>query len=584
MVSSSRFTPQLQQEQISRQQLSERLLEFGWTLATPLDLGEDFIIHIYFQGRATGITFHLQEKSVTNLSARRQGEALVYDLKIKDLLHWETFSQPVVLVVWDVERREGRWALIADLIADLDQRRPAWRDNKSTVRVRIPWNNTTDDEGLAQLRRRIGQYFYPLLAKDRPLEMKFKLRYPNTTEGQAALASARLTLKIGEETTIEGKFISEVNYPEWWTPWADEPDLTKIGLTISTVVPVFIHFTSDEGEEASLQTEFRLVRANSTRITLSNDHQIVPLHFKVNLPKSTQHAKDILSIRVNHLGDHVCETQEILRFVQALTTGGKLQLDFLTAEQLTIDITILPKPEKSLEPAYLHLINQLCLIQSKTGCRLNLPPSGLINTDLAAIQELTQIIERGKTVAKRREASGEFRGPALEKIMEIHQQGDPIHLTITVDESWVDLLGQKIQTGPLTRHIRGTLAIPAADLAKAIAGLAPDEYITLSFADCEIIEIFPDWFRREAQRVSALLFERFAVEAVYLFGSLAWKKTYTPDTDIDLAVKGLSAEQYLEAVGYLDQVSHFPIDLVDLNKVPDHLRQRIIKRGKRLGG
>ncbi len=58
---------------------------------------------------------------------------------------------------------------------------------------------------------------------------------------------------------------------------------------------------------------------------------------------------------------------------------------------------------------------------------------------------------------------------------------------------------------------------------------------------------------------------------------------HAPETDIDLAVSGLPAERYFKAVGYLEMESNFPVDLVDLNSVPDHLRQRILSEGKKLG-
>ncbi len=136
----NRYTSQKKQELINRHQLCERLVEFGWMPNAPEDLGEDFIVHIYFQGQATGVTFHIQEKSITNLNERRKGNYLIYDdFKVKDLKHWEGFSLPLVLVVWDIELREGKWALVDDVIKDLDQRRPQWRNNKSKVRVYITY-------------------------------------------------------------------------------------------------------------------------------------------------------------------------------------------------------------------------------------------------------------------------------------------------------------------------------------------------------------------------------------------------------------------------------------------------------------
>jgi len=109
-----RSSIQVEQEQRSKHQLAERLSEIGWYFTSPsLDLGEDFIVEIYHEGKNTGVTFYIQEKSVTNLEKRRtKDNRLVYTLKVKDLKHWEDFSLPVVIVIWDVKLREGNGDLL----------------------------------------------------------------------------------------------------------------------------------------------------------------------------------------------------------------------------------------------------------------------------------------------------------------------------------------------------------------------------------------------------------------------------------------------------------------------------------------
>jgi len=105
-----RLTLAMKQELVSRCQLSERLIEFGWLPnSTTLDLGEDFIVQIYLDSKATGVSFQIQEKSITNLNKRRsrKGDSLIYPFPVKDLKHWEGFDLSiVVLIVWDVNRRE----------------------------------------------------------------------------------------------------------------------------------------------------------------------------------------------------------------------------------------------------------------------------------------------------------------------------------------------------------------------------------------------------------------------------------------------------------------------------------------------
>jgi hypothetical protein len=152
-MSKRRSTSQLEQEKKSRLQLEECLSDFGWHLSSPNpDLGEDFIVEVYHQGRNTGVAFYVQEKSVTNLEERKtKDNRLVYTLKVKDLKHWDKFSLPVVIVVWDVNLREGKWGLAKDLISSLDRNNPKWRKNKKDVQVHIPWENGTNSDGLKRL-------------------------------------------------------------------------------------------------------------------------------------------------------------------------------------------------------------------------------------------------------------------------------------------------------------------------------------------------------------------------------------------------------------------------------------------------
>jgi predicted nucleotidyltransferase len=585
MVAPVRYTSQKRQERISRRQLCERLDEFGW-IATPPDedLGEDFIVHIYLDGRATGVTFHVQEKSVTNLHERRKGDFLVYDFEVKDLKHWENFSLPVVLVVWDIELREGRWVLIDDAISELDQRRPNWRDNKSKASVYIPWSNTTDDAGFKWLKYSILPKVYPLIAKDRQPEIKnLQLHFSDTQEGKATQAAYERFLKEGEQATIRGEYIREVEFSKWLGPWIGKIDPNRIDRVVlgpripSQTFPVIAYLISNTGEITPFPNiELQVTKAGRELAQLSNEHQNSLLHFRLTYQKPDTYT---LECKVNNLRYDVCVLLHLMRFLRG--TGGRIQLTFSTLENASLDISISPDPEKSPNHRTLQLINNLCKIQKKTGQPLLIKPFGEY-VDFQEIDKFISIIDQGKAIRKPDEIIIEFDKKSLETILDIHRQNEPIQLGYFYDESYVEPLDQKIQIGRMTRHITGIPKMSVTELGEAITKLNTIERLAVTFVDIKIVEVFPDWFIREAERLSQLLAEKFGVEAVYLFGSLVWSDIHTPETDIDLAVSGLPNEQFLEAVSYLERESKFPIDLVDLSKVSDHLRQRILTEGKLL--
>jgi predicted nucleotidyltransferase len=84
---------------------------------------------------------------------------------------------------------------------------------------------------------------------------------------------------------------------------------------------------------------------------------------------------------------------------------------------------------------------------------------------------------------------------------------------------------------------------------------------------------------REAERAAQLLAERYGVEKVALFGSLAWGRFRTT-SDIDLAAEGLAPERFIRAAAELDREISVPVDLKLLSDCPPALRRRIAEEGK----
>ena len=79
-----------------------------------------------------------------------------------------------------------------------------------------------------------------------------------------------------------------------------------------------------------------------------------------------------------------------------------------------------------------------------------------------------------------------------------------------------------------------------------------------------------------AHKIAAMLYEEFGAEQVAVFGSLAERCWFSKESDIDIAVWGLSNDKYLDAlwetVGFSQE---FKIDLVDFNETTGRYRQRI---------
>ena len=87
--------------------------------------------------------------------------------------------------------------------------------------------------------------------------------------------------------------------------------------------------------------------------------------------------------------------------------------------------------------------------------------------------------------------------------------------------------------------------------------------------------------RAAARRVAADLRRTYDVERVVLFGSIAGDAALGPRSDLDLAVRGLDAAEYYEAVARVQDVgAPFEVDLVRMESCQRSLRERIQQEGR----
>lgn len=82
---------------------------------------------------------------------------------------------------------------------------------------------------------------------------------------------------------------------------------------------------------------------------------------------------------------------------------------------------------------------------------------------------------------------------------------------------------------------------------------------------------------REAQRIAGEIGRGdAAVERVVLFGSLAEGSPGTARFDIDLALEGGDVYAAMEVA----ESSPWPVDIVDLDRLPEHIQQAVARNGR----
>ena len=78
------------------------------------------------------------------------------------------------------------------------------------------------------------------------------------------------------------------------------------------------------------------------------------------------------------------------------------------------------------------------------------------------------------------------------------------------------------------------------------------------------------------REVAAMLKSRFGVRRVILFGSLARKLSFTPGSDVDIAVEGLDTKKYWQAWKLAEEmIGDRPVDFVEIETAKESLKQAV---------
>lgn len=85
---------------------------------------------------------------------------------------------------------------------------------------------------------------------------------------------------------------------------------------------------------------------------------------------------------------------------------------------------------------------------------------------------------------------------------------------------------------------------------------------------------------KRVRNAAATLMTRYGAKRVILFGSLAHEAWYSADSDVDLAVEGLSSDTYWQAWRAVEEIiGDRPVDLIEVESARESLRSAIERSG-----
>ena len=86
---------------------------------------------------------------------------------------------------------------------------------------------------------------------------------------------------------------------------------------------------------------------------------------------------------------------------------------------------------------------------------------------------------------------------------------------------------------------------------------------------------------RDFEAIVASIVSEVKPLRIYQWGSLLDRRLFTEISDIDIAVEGLTGpDEFFKALGIAMDGTSLPVDVVEIEKVPRDVAERIRKRGR----
>lgn len=495
-----RFSPQQQQENVSRSQLREFFELHGFVTGdiTP-DLGEDILVRIYDNRVSTGLSFYVQLKSAEDIEKYLlKTDEISYPFEVKDLEHWAAQAVTVILIVWDVNRKQGWWIWINDAIKYLQEKSPDWKQH-DTANVHLPSKNKLNESGLLEIRHLLANLYYSVVSRDKELTINAKFSFPQTPEGKAKFEELKRHFATGDEVELDGNYIEIFDFPDWWKRLYGDLNPAGMHLTIapsrsSTPRPAQFEFISGTESERIPYVELWTVKQGEEEVTLTNDQQEIPAKFSIVLNKVTRQSQIKINVNFSNLDGPTIF--QILRMQKILSTGGSIILTLLdTGEVLSIPVppNSFPAPEKGV----MDFVQKISFIQNATGIKIHFPEDGsFAKEDFQSVDELMSIIEKGSYQQSGMIFTVDLRKPGIAKLLEGITDGTPIYFQLSTDESYVEILLQKIELGPMLQKIRGYWKIPLEEVRSWFEQAKDDDSLLVRLVDVELYEEFERWIKK----------------------------------------------------------------------------------------
>ncbi len=417
------------------------------------------------------------------------------------MVHWEVSTIPVVVILWDINKKSGYWALASAMVTKLDEENPDWRNGQKEVSVRFPAAQTTDDNGFVILRMHLIKEGQDSIT--RWFMRKFTVAVPDAPEAKVDLEAFLHFQATGERVTIDGKYL-QMNERDarLLGPILDWPTkLTFMGISPSKeTYPIKLEIESSDSLRAEISyIELRLVKRGSEQFTYANGHEATPdaperkaSPFFVSLTQKKADEFPQITLSLSNAYPTAQELRRVIPFWSIFLAGGRLRLTYLKhGEEKEASWVEFPAQGNGIPPEYKQMVEMLCAIEIRTGCIFHVPDWRISAQDAETIENALAILATGRDFRSGGHVNVPFNREILRaspELMErmlsdLEKSGGYISIETGLEEQKMQLLGTEISLGLCGGRVTGRTSLSTGELRKMILSENSGEKLSLELVD-----------------------------------------------------------------------------------------------------
>lgn len=89
---------------------------------------------------------------------------------------------------------------------------------------------------------------------------------------------------------------------------------------------------------------------------------------------------------------------------------------------------------------------------------------------------------------------------------------------------------------------------------------------------------------QDSENIVAMILENYQPQTVIQWGSVLDSKHFSEASDIDLAIEGLGAKEFMRLLADAEELTSFPLDIVQWEAIHPSFQKIILMKGKILYG